>query len=129
MVNASLLCALCHRNLREAIMTVLDLIRMAGARWQLRPQPCLPCRPACIALVVCLGSLAACDRAPRQPPTTPKPPQPRMSAGGYPKSLLGNAILSSALLRYQVQCNTQKESVRICRIPQSGAPYRDAGDT
>jgi hypothetical protein len=107
-------------------MSMLERVWTAGAQWRPRWRLGLP---ACITLAVCLGSLAACDRTSRQPPTTPKPPQPRMPAGGYPKSLLGNAILSSALLRYQVQCNTQKESVRICRIPQSGAPYRDAGDT
>lgn len=82
-----------------------------------------------LAMVACIAGISGCDRTSRRPPTAPKPPQPQISPEGYPKSLLGNAILSSALLRYQVQCNTQKESVRVCRIPQSGAPYRDAGDT
>ncbi len=77
-------------------------------------------------VLVSLMSFGGCDRKPLKPPSPPEPPRPKMSPDGYRQSLLGNAILSNALLSYKVQCNEQRASIRICRIPAQVRTNREA---
>ncbi len=87
------------------------------------------CRRRLLALVCCLVLAAGCDRKPARPPTSPQPPRPQMAPDGHLKSLLGNAVLSNALLSYKVQCNEQAASIRICHIPPQAAQRHAAGST
>lgn len=87
------------------------------------------CLLALPTLFLSLLTLGGCDPRPARPPTIPEPPRPKLSSDGYPKSLLGNAILSNALLSFKVQCNEQRASIRICRIPPQVHTNRQSLDT
>ena len=78
------------------------------------------------SVLTSLLALGGCDRKPNKPPSFPELPRPKMSSDGYRQSLLGNAILSNALLSYKVQCIEQRASIRICRIPSQIRTSRDA---
>lgn len=79
--------------------------------------------------LACAVQLCGCEPKPARPPTSPQPPRPQVAPDGYPRSLLGNATLSSALLSYKVQCNRHGASIRICKIQREAAQHPDAGDT
>lgn len=81
------------------------------------------------ALLTTLLALGGCDHKPAKLPSSPEPPRPKVSARGDRQSLFGNAILSNALLSYQVQCNEQRASIRICRIPTQVRAKREARHT
>ena len=111
---------------------MVDVIRSKAPAPE-KPSP-LSRRPASVLChvvgpVPCLLVAAGCDRDPRRPPTGLRPPQPHMSADGFPKSLLGNAILSSALLRYQAHCNMPGHGAPVCRALQEGGPEHRPDDT
>lgn len=82
-----------------------------------------------MVLLLSLLALIGCDRKPLKPPSSSEPPRPKMSPDGYRQSLLGNAVLTNALLSYKVQCNAQRASIRICRIPTQVRTQREALDT
>ena len=79
-----------------------------------------------ILLFTSLLTLVGCDRKPTKAPSSPEPPRPKMSPDGYRQSLLGNAVLTNALLSYKVQCNEPRASIRICRIPAQVHTNREA---
>ena len=82
-----------------------------------------------LVLTVCLTFAAGCSRTPAKPPTSPQPPRPQMSSDGQLKSLLGNAVLSNALLSFKMQCSARTTGVRICTVPPEAAPRAAAGST
>ena len=86
-------------------------------------------RRLCSVILICLVTMAGCERKPTRLPSAPQPPRPQVEPRGYPKSLLGNATLSSALLSYTVQCNRKGASVRICKAPAEMTLRQGAADT
>lgn len=81
-----------------------------------------------LVLSCCLAFAAGCSRKPVKP-TSPQPPRPQVAADGQLKSLLGNAVLSNALLSYKMQCTEPTLGARVCHMPPEMAQRHAVGGT
>ncbi|MBC7514805.1 MAG: hypothetical protein H7234_10300 [Herminiimonas sp.] len=82
-----------------------------------------------LALSCCLAVATGCSRKPARGPTSPQPPRPQIAPDGQLKSLLGNAVLSNALLSYKLQCTEPTANVRVCHAPPEIAQRHAIGGT